>query len=317
MMISSENINETNENMSSEDIVIRGLLFNGAVNLTAISGRTLVEAARQAHGLSHVCTAALGRLLMQTAMMSVQLKNSTDNLTVIFDGNGAGGKIVAVGHEGGRVKGYVDNPSVELPLKANGKLDVSGVVGTDGELRIIRDLSLKEPYVGRCAITDGEIANDFANYFVVSEQQPSLVYLGVRVDPATGEVRAASGIMLQPLPLCPDEHITALESRTSEISKLTRLIEEGGKLEAVLLDILGDIDIEITETTQPMFSCDCSREKIEAALISMGRAELLDIIEKDGKAELVCRFCDRKYNFTREELTELLNEAETKEDVND
>lgn len=317
MMISSENINETNENMSSEDIVIRGLLFNGAVNLTAISGRTLVEAARQAHGLSHVCTAALGRLLMQTAMMSVQLKNSTDNLTVIFDGNGAGGKIVAVGHEGGRVKGYVDNPSVELPLKANGKLDVSGVVGTDGELRIIRDLSLKEPYVGRCAITDGEIANDFANYFVVSEQQPSLVYLGVRVDPATGEVRAASGIMLQPLPFCPDEHITALESRTSEISQLTRLIEEGGKLEAVLLDILGDIDIEITETTQPIFSCDCSREKIEAALISMGRAELSDIIEKDGKAELVCRFCDRKYNFTREELTELLNEAETKEDVND
>ena len=264
-MISSENINETNENMSSEDVVIRGLLFNGAVNLTAISGRTLVEAARQAHGLSHVCTAALGRLLMQTAMMSVQLKNSTDNLTVIFDGNGAGGKIVAVGHEGGRVKGYVDNPSVELPLKANGKLDVSGVVGTDGEMRIIRDLSLKEPYVGRCAITDGEIANDFANYFVVSEQQPSLVYLGVRVDPATGEVRAASGIMLQPLPFCPDEHITALESRTSEISKLTRLIEEGGKLEAVLLDILGDIDIEITEMTQPIFSCDCSREKIEAA----------------------------------------------------
>ena len=316
-MISSENINETNENMSSEDVVIRGLLFNGAVNLTAISGRTLVEAARQAHGLSHVCTAALGRLLMQTAMMSVQLKNSTDNLTVIFDGNGAGGKIVAVGHEGGRVKGYVDNPSVELPLKANGKLDVSGVVGTDGEMRIIRDLSLKEPYVGRCAITDGEIANDFANYFVVSEQQPSLVYLGVRVDPATGEVRAASGIMLQPLPFCPDEHITALESRTSEISKLTRLIEEGGKLEAVLLDILGDIDIEITEMTQPIFSCDCSREKIEAALISMGRAELSDIIEKDGKAELVCRFCDRKYNFTREELTELLNEAETKEDVND
>lgn len=317
MMISSENINETNENMSSEDVVIRGLLFNGAVNLTAISGRTLVETARQAHGLSHVCTAALGRLLMQTAMMSVKLKNSTDNLTVIFDGNGAGGKIVAVGHEGGRVKGYVDNPSVELPLKANGKLDVSGVVGTDGELRIIRDLSLKEPYVGRCAITDGEIANDFANYFVVSEQQPSLVYLGVRVDPVTGEVRAASGIMLQPLPFCPDEHITALESRTSEISKLTRLIEEGGKLEAVLLDILGDIDIEITEMTQPIFSCDCSREKIEAALISMGRAELSDIIEKDGKAELVCRFCDRKYNFTREELTELLNEAETKEDVND
>ena len=183
----------------SKDKMIRGLLLWGSVNMTAISGRDMVEAARKAHSLSHVCTAALGRLLMQTAMMSVQLKSETDNLTVIFDGDGAAGRFVAVGHEGGVVKGYTDGPSVELPLNENGKLDVSGAVGKNGEMRVIRDLSLKEPYVGRCAITDGEIANDFANYFVVSEQQPSLVYLGVRVDPATGEVRAASGLMLQPL----------------------------------------------------------------------------------------------------------------------
>lgn len=293
----------------NNDIVIRGLLLWGSVNMTAISGKKLVEDARKAHSLSHVCTAALGRLLMQTAMMSVQLKSETDNLTVIFDGDGAAGRFVAVGHSGGVVKGYTDRPSAELPLNENGKLDVSGVVGKNGEMRVIRDLSLKEPYVGRCAITDGEIANDFANYFVVSEQQPSLVYLGVRVDPATGEVRAASGLMLQPLPFCPDSDLAALENKAGEITKLTRMLEDGMTLEEALEKLLGELDLEITENSEPVFKCDCSREKIESALISLGREELEDMIEKDGKAELVCRFCGSKYDFTGEELNALLKEA--------
>ena len=300
-----------------KDKVIRGLLMEGAVNMTAISGSGLVERARRAHGLSHVCTAALGRLLMQTAMMSVQLKNESDNLTVIFDGDGAGGRFVAVGHEGGRVKGYCDFPDAELPLKPNGKLDVSGAVGANGELRVIRDLSLKEPYVGRCAITDGEIANDFANYFVISEQQPSLVYLGVRVDPASGEVRAASGLMLQPLPFCPERDIAALESKAQEITGLTKAIEDGMELEEAIIELMGELHPEFTEKLAPEFVCDCSREKIEAALISMGRAELEDIIEKDGKAELTCRFCNEKYLFSRDELVSLLAEAAKKEGLND
>ncbi len=307
-----------NENMNdSEDRIIRGLLMEGAVNMTAISGRGIVEAARQAHGLSHVCTAALGRLLMQTAMMSVQLKSASDNLTVIFDGDGAGGRFVAVGHEGARVKGYADYPSVELPLKDNGKLDVSGVIGKNGELRVIRDLSLKEPYVGRCAITDGEIANDFANYFVVSEQQPSLVYLGVRVDPATGEVRAASGLMLQPLPFCPERDIAALEAKAAEIPQLTKMIEDGFELEDALIELLGELHPEFTEKLMPEFRCDCSVGKIESALISMGRDELKDIIEKDGGAELTCRFCGRKYQFDRERLCALLEEAERRESADE
>lgn len=291
--------------------------MEGAVNMTAVSGREMVEAARQAHGLSHVCTAALGRLLMQTAMMSVQLKNSSDNLTVIFDGNGAGGRLVAVGHEGGRVKGYVDVPNVELPLKSNGKLDVSGIVGSEGEMRVIRDLSLKEPYVGRCAITDGEIANDFANYFVVSEQQPSLVYLGVRVDPETGAVRAASGLMLQPLPFCPERDIAALEMKAQDITGLTKAIEDGMSLKEAVIELMGELHPEFTESVSPVFACDCSREKIEAALISMGREELEDMIEKDGQAELVCRFCGSKYNFNREELVMLLNAAAAMETANE
>ena len=296
-------------NENNKDRIIRGLLFWGSVNMTAISGRDMVESARKAHGLSHVCTAALGRILMQTAMMSVQLKSETDNLTVIFDGDGKAGRFVAVGKEGGRVKGYADFPTVELPLKENGKLDVSGAVGRNGELRVIHDLSLKEPYVGRCAITDGEVANDFANYFVVSEQQPSLVYLGVRVDPKSGEVRAASGLMLQPLPFCPDQDIDALEKRASEMTKLTRMIEEGASLEEALTEILDGFDPEFNEEISPLFACDCSREKIESALISLGRDELSDIIAKDGRAELTCRFCGSKYDFTREELVSLLDEA--------
>jgi len=292
-----------------EDTIIRGLLFGGSVNITAISGSKLTEAARAAHGLSHVCTAALGRLLMQTAMMSVQLKSKTDNITVVLDGDGAGGRLVTVGKMGGVVKGYVDNPSVELPLKDNGKLDVAGIVGTNGELRVIRDLSLKEPYVGRCAITDGEIANDFANYFVTSEQQPSLVYLGVRVDPQTGSVRAASGLMLQPLPFCPEADIAAMEAAAVSISAMTKRIEFGETLEQVLDDILGNMYFEVTERDEPMFKCDCSAGKIESALISLGREELADMIEKDHGAELVCRFCGRKYRFSEERLVELLNEA--------
>ena len=302
---------------NNEDKLIRGLLMEGAVNMVAVSGREVVEAARLAHGLSHVCTAALGRLLMQTAMMSVQLKSSSDNLTVIFDGDGAGGRFVAVGHEGARVKGYADFPAVELPLKENGKLDVSGVVGKNGELRVIRDLSLKEPYVGRCAITDGEIANDFANYFAVSEQQPSLVYLGVRVDPASGEVRAASGLMLQPLPFCPERDIAALEAKAADIPQLTKMIEDGFSLEDAIIELLGELHPEFTEKLKPEFRCDCSEEKIESALISMGREELKDIIEKDGRAELTCRFCNRKYDFDRERLTALLEEAERRESADE
>lgn len=297
--------------------MVRGLLFFGTINMTAVSGRELVEKARKAHGLSHVCTAALGRLLMQTAMMSVQLKNEADNLTVIFDGDGPAGRLVAVGKEGGRVKGYVDDPGVELPLKPNGKLDVSGAVGTNGELRVIRDLSLKEPYVGRCAITDGEIANDFANYFVTSEQQPSLVYLGVRVDPKTGEVRAASGLMLQPLPFCPESDIEAVEKRVGEITRLTAMLEDGRGLEDALSEILEGFDPEFNEESKPEFFCDCSREKIESALISLGRDELSDMIEKDGKAELTCRFCCRKYFFDRGELVRLLEEAVKRGETDD
>ena len=161
--------------------------------------------------------------------------------------------------------------------------------------------------------TDGEIANDFANYFVTSEQQPSLVYLGVRVDPASGEVRAASGLLLQPLPFCRESDIVLLEQKANEITGLTKMIEEGMDLDEAIIELMGELHPEFTEYDSPEFVCDCSLEKIEAALISMGKDELSEIIEQDGKAELTCRFCGAKYNFTKEQLKDLLCEAMKRE----
>jgi len=300
--------------MNNKDVMYGGLLLNKTVKFMAISGTEMVETAREKHGLSRVCTAALGRLLLAVSMMSARLKSETDSITVTFAGGGPAGNLTAVGHTGGIVKGCVTNPELELPLNEEGKLDVRGAVGTAGEMRVIRDLSLKEPYIGRCALVSGEIADDFANYFLMSEQQPSLVYLGVRVEPVSGKVRSAAGLMLAPLPNCPDEDITRLEQIASEISMLSKHIDEGEDLRGALNKLFSDMDLEITDELSPEYRCDCSRERLERVIISLGERELTDIIESDGKAELVCSFCQKKYVFTEDELRALLLEAQTAED---
>ncbi len=298
----------------NKDVMYGGLLLNKTVKFMAISGTEMVETAREKHGLSRVCTAALGRLLLAVSMMSARLKSETDSITVTFAGGGPAGNLTAVGHTGGIVKGCVTNPELELPLNEEGKLDVRGAVGTAGEMRVIRDLSLKEPYIGRCALVSGEIADDFANYFLMSEQQPSLVYLGVRVEPVSGKVRSAAGLMLAPLPNCPDEDITRLEEIASEISLLSKHIDEGEDLRGALTKLFSDMELEITDELLPEYRCDCSRERLESVIISLGERELTDIIETDGKAELVCSFCQKKYVFTEDELRALLLEAQTRED---
>ena len=301
--------------IKNKDIMYGGLLFNKTVKFMAISGTEMVETARELHSLSRVCTAALGRLLLAVSMMSARLKNETDSITVTFAGGGPAGNLTAVGHTGGIVKGCVTNHEVELPLNEAGKLDVRGAVGTLGEMRVIRDLSLKEPYIGRCALVSGEIADDFANYFLTSEQQPSLVYLGVRVEPASGRVRSAAGLMLAPLPNCPDEDITRLEEVASEISMLSKHIDEGEDLRGALSKLFDGMELEITDELSPEYRCDCSRERLESVIISLGEKELTDIIETDGRAELICSFCQKKYVFTEPELRALLTEAQTREDA--
>ena len=300
--------------MNNKDVMFGGLLLNKTVKFMAISGTEMVETARELHSLNRVCTAALGRLLLAVSMMSARLKSETDSITVTFAGGGPAGNFTAVGHTGGIVKGCVTDPTVELPLNDAGKLDVRGAVGTAGEMRVIRDLSLKEPYIGRCALVSGEIADDFANYFLTSEQQPSLVYLGVRVEPASGRVRSAAGLMLAPLPNCPDEDITRLEQIASEISMLSKHIDDGEDLRGALNKLFSDMDLEITDELSPEYRCDCSRERLERVIISLGERELSEIIETDGKAELVCSFCQKKYVFTEDELRALLLEAQTAED---
>lgn len=292
------------------DKIIRGLIAEDTVNFIAISGKDLCEKARVTHKLSRVCTAALGRTLLVTDMMGAQLKTDDGKITSIVKGGGPAGNIVCTANSTGQVKGYVEVPDLELPLGPDGKLDVSMAVGWFGELTVVRDLGMKEPYVGRCDIVSGEIAEDFARYFTISEQQPSLVYLGVRVDPHNGSVKAGGGIMVQPLPHCPDEVIDALQEKAVAIKMLSGMLEEGIELEDALKRIFSDMDIRFTDTLTPEFRCDCSRERIEKVLISLGREELEDMMEKEHGAEITCHFCNTAYAFNEDELRNLLAEAE-------
>ncbi|HWR18355.1 MAG TPA: Hsp33 family molecular chaperone HslO [Clostridia bacterium] len=296
----------------TNDVIIKGLILNRTMRFTAIDGKELVEEAHKVHSTSRVCTAALGRTLMAVAMMSMELKNENDRLTAIIKGGGPAGNIVCTARPNGLVKGYIENPELELPLAPNGKLDVSMAVGWFGDLTIVRDLSMKEPYVGRSELVSGEIAEDFARYFTISEQTPSLVYLGVRVNGESGEVLSAGGLMIQPLPGCPEQNIDLIMSHAQSIEKLSVLLENGLTLEESLQEMLTGLTIEKTETLTPRFLCDCSRERLERVLISLGKEELTDLIKTDGKATLNCHFCNTAYDFNETELRALLEESQTK-----
>lgn len=291
---------------------MQALLAGGSMRLYAISAQNMVQQAKELHGLSRVCTAALGRQLMATAMMAMQLKHEDERLTTILNGGGLMGNLVCTGSYGAIVKGYVANPEVELPPNKAGKLDVKKAVGSNGKLTVIRDLSLKEPYTGTCALVSGEIAEDFAQYFTVSEQQPSLVYLGVRVKPQTGEVLSAGGLIAQPMPGFPEEEVDAaikqMESCISGIATLTERLELA-PLKDVLQALFYDMDITFVGEKMPLLHCDCSRERTSRALIALGEGELTTLIEEDDGAELTCQFCNARYQFSSAQLKALLNEA--------
>lgn len=291
------------------DRILRGLVCDNNVNLTAIAGTDLVEAARIAHGLSRVCTAALGRTLLMTAMMSVHQKTDGERVTSIIKGGGPTGNIVCTGGPAGVVKGYIEEPKIELPPAPDGKLDVGMAVGWFGDLTVVRDMGLKEPYVGTCKLVSGEIAEDFAQYFTLSEQQSSLVYLGVKIDIESGETVAAGGLMLQPLPQCPDEALDALQAKAADISHMTQRLSNGEDIDAILHSLFDGVGIELTAAVPAEFKCDCSRERLERALISVGADELRDMIEKDKGAEMTCRFCNKSYEFSESDLVRILSEC--------
>ncbi len=295
-----------------KDQMLRGVLFDRAAKFTAISARELVEEARRAHGLSRVCTAALGRALQMTAMMGVALKGQNEKVTTVIKGGGMAGNLVCTALADGVVKGYIENPLLELPPTPDGKLDVALAVGWFGELTVIRDLSMKEPYVGRSELVSGELGEDFARYFTVSEQTPSLVYLGVRVEIETGTVLSAGGLLIQTMPDCPEEVTAALEQKAGQIQGLAQTLEKGVPLTDALAALFEDCGMEILQGYSPAFRCDCSRERLERVLISLGKEELEDMIEKEHGAELTCRFCNKKYQFDEASLRDLLKEASGK-----
>ncbi len=297
-----------------KDRLIQCVAANGMVRIAFIDGTELVHEAKKLLKLSRVATAALGRQLMMTAIMSADLKGDNDLISTIFKGDGPGGSMICTGNSRLEVKGSVANPEVELPVNELGKLDVGGFVGHSGKLSVVSDLGLKEPYVGLSNIVSGEIAIDFANYYAASLQRPSLVYLGVRVRSDTGDVRAAAGVFAEPLPGCPDEVIDTLQAKGSDIAQFSERLDAGETPEELLESAFGEFGLVYAGEREPLYRCDCSRERIERALISMGYTDLSEMTEEDRGAEVTCRFCDKVYHFTEEDLRALLKAATTRDD---
>lgn len=285
-----------------KDYLIRGTAMDGKVRAFAVKTTHLTEEMRQRHGTTPVATAALGRTAAAALMMGAMLKGE-EKLTVQVKGGGPIGQIVVDANAKGEVRGYVSEPLVDLPLNAVDKLDVAGAVGTDGFLYIIKDLGLKEPYRGSIPIVSGELAEDFTYYFAKSEQTPSVVALGVLVD-VDYTVRASGGWIIQLLPGLSDQTITEIEQQLAGVPPISTLLDQGKSLEDILADILPSV--QILEKSPVYFKCFCSRERVKNTLISLGRDELKSLIEEEG-AEIVCHFCNEKYQFNVEELKELLN----------
>lgn len=289
------------------DYMIRATAAGGQIRAFAASTRDLVEKARASHNTSPVATAALGRLLTAGAMMGSMMKNLEDLLTLKIEGDGPIGGLTVTADSRGNVKGYVNNPMVILPCNDKGKLDVSGALGI-GVLSVIQDTGLKEPYVGQTILVSGEIAEDLTYYYATSEQTPSSVALGVLMN-RDNTVKQAGGFIIQLMPGAAEEVISTLEARIGEFSSVTSLLDRGMTPEKILEKLLEGMEPEITDKMDTRFYCNCDKQRVEKALISIGRQELQSMID-DGKAiEINCHFCNTKYEFSVEELKGLLERA--------
>lgn len=286
------------------DYIIRATAAEGQIRAFAATTRDLVEYARSAHNTSPVATAALGRLLTAGAMMGIMMKGEKDLLTLKIEGDGPIGGLTVTADSKGNVKGYAFHPEVMLPPNAKGKLDVGGALGI-GVLSVIKDIGLKDPYVGQTILVTSEIAEDLTYYFATSEQTPSSVALGVLME-RDNTVKQAGGFILQMMPGASEEVISALEKRLGEITSITALLDAGNTPEMILEHILGDFGLEILDKLPTAFSCNCSEERIEKALISVGKQELQSMIEDGKTIEVNCHFCNKHYPVTVERLKELL-----------
>ena len=290
-----------------KDYMIRAIAADGQVRAFAATTKEMVEAARSAHNTSPVATAGLGRLLTASVMMGSMMKNDTDLLTMNIRGNGVMGGITVTADNKGNAKGYVLEPMVLLPPNEKGKLDVGGAIGS-GYLNVIKDIGLKDPYVGQVELVSGEIAEDLTYYYAVSEQTPSSVALGVLMS-KDNTVSEAGGFILQLMPGASDEIIDKLEAKLSGITSVTTMLSKGMLPEDILKELLGDLDLEIMDKMPVQFYCNCSKERVEKALISIGEKEIESLVLEGEPVEMKCHFCNSAYEFSVEELERILSEV--------
>ncbi len=302
--------------------VITGIDRSGSYRVYLAITTEMVEEARKIHDTTPLASAGLGRVLTGAGLMGLDMKNETDKLTVLFKGDGPAEQILATATQGGAVKGYIANPECELPLNDRGKLDVGGSLGV-GNLTVIKDLGLKEPYVGTIALVDGEIADDLTAYYYISEQQNTAISLGVKVD-TDWSIKAAGGMFIQMLPGGDEKAVDALEEMLADLPPITTIVEEtvkgnlGKSEEGVLNAMMERVFGSMPEEYKPealsyrelKWQCDCSEPRLEKVLMSIGRKDLTEIIEEDGEAELVCQFCLKKYHFDKEHLLRILEEIQ-------
>ena len=290
--------------------LVRSISQNGSVTCTAIDSTDIAAKAEQIHKTSATVTAALGRLLTAASLMGVMLKKAENSITLRLRGDGPAGFLIAV-TDG---LGNVENPVVEIPLNGLGKLDVAGAVGRSGSLSVVKDLGLKDPYVGQVPIVSGEIAEDITHYYAVSEQTPTVCALGVLVNPDL-TVKAAGGFLAQLLPGASEEDIDRLEQNIGKLSSVTQLLTGGASVEDICRMVLEGFSPQILETVQTEYRCSCSRQRVERALISIGKKDLQQMMAEEETVEVNCHFCGKKYHFDQEDLKALLKKAEKKDET--
>ena len=290
--------------------IVRIITSDGAVMASAITGADIVARARQIHHTTPTATAALGRSLLACAMMGNQLKGEGNSLTIQIRGGGPLGNITCVADYEGNVRGYVVNPDVDVARKEVGKLDVGSAVGSGGSITVIKDLGMREPYVGSIQLVSGEIAEDITAYFAESEQIPTACALGVLVHKDTGEVLTAGGYLIQLLPGADDETIDKVERGLKKVGYVSGRLSEGASALDLICEVLEEFEIEILETSPVEYRCYCSRERVVKAIISLGTQELRELIDEQGKADMTCQFCDEIYHFAKEELDQIYVEMQ-------
>ena len=292
--------------MGEEDIIKKYLCLDGKVSISIIESTNLVEEARKIHDLTPTTTAALGRLLTAACLMGIDLKSVDDSISIQIKGDGPAGSMIAVSDKFPRVRAYIQNPQVELPLNEKGKIDVGGAVGKSGFLNIIKDIGIGKPYIGIVPLVTGEIAEDFARYFAESEQKPTAIALGVLVN--KDGVQKAGGYLLSLMPDATDDIITKIEENIKNAPSISKILSENKKLEEIATLITGDKNVQILEENiMPVYQCNCSFEKFERGLISLGKTELEELLKKEESVETVCNFCNKKYIFDKNKIQELID----------